>query len=312
MDLRQLRAVVTVAEYRSVTKAAHVLCEAQPVISRLVIALEAELGVRLFDRTRHGMNLTDAGSMFVIRAQRILVEAERARAEVRPVDGAVTGIATIGLLDSVEQVVAGRLVAAIARKHPGIEVRLATAYSGHLENWLDEGDLDISLLYNLTTGGSVRVIPLLRDRLWAVAPSAAALSLHNPVTLETVMGQPFIMPIAGQHGIRVLIDEARTTCDVQPTVIAQANSMSLQLHLVEALGGWTILPAVGAAAAVTAGRVSAAPLSEPEIIRTVGLATPHRGRMAPAVEVAATELLITVRAVVSEGCWPSAELLLPD
>ncbi|SEO57061.1 LysR family transcriptional regulator [Trujillonella endophytica] len=309
MDLRQLRAVVTAAETGSVTKAAQLLYLAQPAVSRQISSLEEELGVQLFDRTSSGMRPTAAGLAFVTRARRVLSELERARAEVAPTREAVTGIATIGILGSVEHLLAGPLVEVIGRKHPGIELHLATAYSGHLQQWLDDGDLDLALLYNLTTTQSVRVLPLLRDKLWAVAPREAGLRADQPVDLATVLSHPFIMPIAGQHGIRLLLDEARLHCDVQPRVVAQANSIALQTLLVEAGHGWTVLPGAGVSHHALEGRLSAAPLRAPEIVRTVGLGLPRAGKTPPAVEVVATELLTLVRAAVRSGRWASAELI---
>jgi LysR family nitrogen assimilation transcriptional regulator len=309
MDLKQLRAVVTVAESGSVTKASQLLHVVQPAVSRQISGLEEELGISLFERTSYGMQVTPAGSTFVARARRVLSELERAKAEAQPDHGVVTGIASVGILGSVEHLLAGPLVEVIARKHPGIELHLATAYSGHLQEWLDAGDLDLSLLYNLTTTQSVRVLPLLCDTLWAVAPPGAGLTPDKPVDLAMVLSQPFIMPIAGQHGIRLLLDEARLGCDVEPRVVAQANSIALQTLLVKAGHGWTILPGAGVAHEAAAGGLSAAPIRNPEIVRTVGLGLPRTGKTPHAAEVVATELLALIRAAVLSGRWASATLL---
>lgn len=306
MDLRQLRALVTVAEAGSVTRAAQLLHVVQPSISRQIASLERELGVHLFERTPDGMRPTPDCELLLVRARRILAELERARAEIRPEDADVAGIVTVGLLGSVERLLAGPLVAAVAAQHPGIELRLATAYSGHLQEWLDAGDLDMSLLYNLTTTQSVRVHPLLRDQLWAVAPTDAGLTADEPIDLSTVLEQPFIMPVAGAHGLRLLLDEAVVACGAEPRIAAQANTMSLQTELVCAGHGWTILPAAGIAHDVAAGRLCAAPISDPEIVRSVGLALPRTGATPAAVRSVAAELLRLVRDAVHDGRWTSS------
>jgi LysR family transcriptional regulator, nitrogen assimilation regulatory protein len=314
VELKQLRALVTVAESGSVTRAAQLLHVVQPSISRQITSLERELGVRLFDRSSEGMRPTPDGAILVTRARRILIELERARAEIRPERPEVAGIVTVGILGSVERLLAGDLVTAVAAQHPGIELRLATAYSGHLQSWLDAGDLDMSLLYNLTTNQSVRVHPLLRDQLWAVAPPASQLRADRPVDLSTVFEQPFIMPVAGEHGLRLLIDEARIACNVEPRITVQANTMSLQTELVRAGHGWTILPAAGVADDVSAGRLCAAPIRNPQIVRSVGLALPRTGTTPPAVDAVAAELIRLVRATVTDGRWSSstpAEYHLP-
>lgn len=140
VDIKQLKALVTVAEAGSVTRAAELLHLVQPAVTRQIRTLEQELGVVLFERTRQGMRPTEAGAVMVDRARRALNELERARAEVQPTPGVVTGVVTVGLLESATDLLAEPLVSAIAREQPGIELRLMTAYSGYLQQWLDDGD----------------------------------------------------------------------------------------------------------------------------------------------------------------------------
>lgn len=309
MELRNLRALITVAETGSVTKAAQFLHLVQPAVTRQIRSLEEDVGVPLFERTNTGMRPTPAGHALVARARRVLTELERARAEIQPEPGHVTGIAAVGLLASVQELLAPRLVEVVARKYPGIELQLASAYSGHLQEWLDAGDLDVSLLYNLTSTQSVRVLPLLRDQLWAVAPAADGLRIDEPVDFATVIEHPFILPIAGKHGLRILIDEALSNCDITPRIAVRANSMSLQKSLVKAGYGWTILPATGVVEQISRNELSAAPLSKPSIARTVALGLRRIGRTPPAVRVVAAELLTLVRVSVASGHWPSAQLI---
>ena len=68
----------------------------------------------------------------------------------------------------------------VLRGHPGIELRVLTAYSGHLQQWLDDGDLDLSLLYNLASTPSLNVRPLVREKLWAVAPARRSSAVTAP------------------------------------------------------------------------------------------------------------------------------------
>ncbi|MFI9833117.1 LysR family transcriptional regulator [Streptomyces sp. NPDC051913] len=307
MDVRQLRALVTVAEVGSVTRAAELLHLVQPAVTRQIRTLEQELGVPLFERTRQGMRPTEAGSIMVDRARRALGELERARAEVCPTPGAVTGIVTVGLLESTADLLAEPLVTALAEEHPGIRLRLMTGYSGHLQRWLDDGDLDLTLLYDLDSTPSLHTRPLVRERLWLVAPAAAGLHAARPVPFAEAAARPLVMPASG-HALRTLIEGAAARARADLEIAVQTNSMGLQKRLVRAGHGWTILPGVGIAQDVADGTLSAAPLCEPDVWRSIVLATPRTGRTPPAAEAVARELVRRAETAVHEDRWPSAEL----
>jgi LysR family transcriptional regulator, nitrogen assimilation regulatory protein len=306
MDVKQLKALVTVVETGSVTRAAELLHLVQPAVTRQVRALEHELGVPLFERTRHGMRPTRAGLSLADRARRALTELDRARAELAPPPGAVTGMVAVGLLESTAELLAGPLVSAIRRDHPAIELRVLTAYSGHLQQWLDDGDLDVSLLYNLTSTPSVNARPLLREKLWVVAPVSDGLSAGHPVALASVAEHPVILPSPG-HGLRALIDQAAAQSQVDIDIAVQTNSMNLQKQFVQRGHGWTILPGAGIAADIAAGTLSAAPLSEPEVWRSIVIGMPRAGRTTRAAQVVATQLTRQAELAASEGWWLSAE-----
>lgn len=304
MDLKQLNAVVTVAEVGSITGAARLLHLVQPSVTRQVRMLEDELGVALFDRTATGMSPTPAGRRLVERARRVLQEVERARAELRPSTDGLTGIVTVGLLESVVEIVAEPLVRAVAERHPGIELRLLTAYSGHLQQWLDTGEVGLSLLYDLDASTSLSVTPLLEEELWAVAPAGSGLSPGTPVTCREVFAHPLVLPVAG-HGLRSLVDRARAAVDAVPRVAVEVNSMQLQKTLVRAGHGWTLLPAAGVSRDADAGLLDAAPVTDPDLRRHVVLGR-QRGVRDPAREAVAVELRRVVRRLVEEQTWTGA------
>lgn len=311
MDLRQLTAVVTVAEVGSVTRAAQLLHLVQPAVTRQIRTLEAELGVPLFERTRQGMVLTPAGEVMVGRARRALQELERATAEIRPAPGQVTGIVTVGVLESLVDFVPPRLAMAIRERHPGIELRILSGYSGYLQQWLDDGDVDVALLYNLADTPSLSVVPLVEELLWAIAPPTAGLDPQRPVAWERLLEHPLVLPISG-HGLRALIDQARSAIEVRPHITIETNSMLLQKQMVLAGYGWTVLPAAGVATDVAAGTLSGAPLAAPETTRSVVLGMPRVARTPAPVAVVASELTQLVRGLVRSGQWPSAQLAESD
>jgi LysR family transcriptional regulator, nitrogen assimilation regulatory protein len=307
VDVKQLKALVTVVETGSVTRAAELLHLVQPAVTRQIRALEDELGVPLFERTRHGMRATAAGTSLADRARRALTELDRARAELSPAPGTVTGLVSVGLLESTADLLAQALVSAVLRDYPAIELRVLTAYSGHLQQWLDDGDLDLSLVYNLASTPSLNVRTLVTEKLWVVAPAGDGLSAGLSVPLAAAAEHPLVMPAPG-HSLRVLIDRAVAQAQVTIDIAVQTNSMALQKQLVCGGHGWTILPGAGIAMDVTSGLLSAAPLSEPEVHRSIGVGTPRAGPITPAARIVADELVRQVHAAARKSQWPSAQV----
>src|SRR5215831_1779085 len=91
MELRHLRYFVAIAEERSFTRAAERLWIAQPGLSTQMRRLEAELGVRLFERHTRGVDVTQAGELFLERARVAIAAAETAAATGRDLDAGVIG-----------------------------------------------------------------------------------------------------------------------------------------------------------------------------------------------------------------------------
>jgi len=251
------------------------------------------------------MELTESGRLMLERARRVLSELERARAEIRPNPGVLQGIVTVGLLSSTSELLAERLVAAVLQEHPAVRLRIVSGYAGHVRQWLDAGDIDLGLLYNLKSTSSLNVRALLAENLWAVAPPDGGLDTGRPVTLEEVASHPVVMPSA-PHGIRTLVAEACARLDIGLNIVVETNEVSIQKRLVRAGHGWTILPGIAVAGDVASGLLSAAPLHSPAVERTVVLALPSAPRIPPAVHAVADLLVRQMRDAVERGEWPSA------
>src|SRR5215469_6412504 len=97
MELRHLRYFVAIAEVRSFTRAAERLWIAQPGLSTQIRRLEAELGVRLFERHARGVDLTAAGTLFLERARATLAAADAAGSIGSDLNGGVAGTLRLGL-----------------------------------------------------------------------------------------------------------------------------------------------------------------------------------------------------------------------
>lgn len=306
MDMKQLHALLVVADVGSVTRAAEILHIVQPAVSRQLRLLEEDLGAPLFERSRHGMTLTDAGQILVDYARRAMHELERARAEIQPAAGAITGIVTIGILPSTSDLLAGPLVSAVAASHPGIRLRLLTGYTGHLQDWMEAGDVDAALLYDPKLSPTMEIKPLLEERLWIVGPADAGLRTDQPIALSDFNGKPMILPSA-PHGLRSVVEHACSIAGITLSIVAETNSMNIQRSLVLGGHGFTILPSIAVVDDVGRGVLSAAPLTGTDLRRKIVLALPNTRRISAAVRWVVGALEAEMKDAVARGDWAEAQ-----
>ncbi len=305
MDHKQLRAFLTIAETGNVTRASELLNLVQSAVSRQIQLLEEDLGVELFARERHGMSLTEAGKSLLGYARRVMLELDRARAELTGSGTDIAGIVTVGLLPSACEVLASSLMSAVVRDHPGIRMRLAVGYMETLQQWLEKGEVDVALLYGVENLPQIHATPLLTEPLWVVGPLSAKLSKRRPVSLASLADKPMILP-AGPHGVRSMVDYACAMANVTLQPFAETNAMNLQKSLVLGGHGYTILPPISFAKELASGELTGAPLTSPEINRTLVLALPSNRTVGRHVRYVANQMVECTHEAVTSKRWPEA------
>jgi DNA-binding transcriptional LysR family regulator len=305
MDIKQLRALITVAETGSVTRAAEILHVVQPAVSRQLRLLEEDIGAALFERGRYGMELTEQGEILVEYTRRALHELDRARAEIQPTTATIQGIVTIGLLPSTADLLASPLLTAVSSLYPGVRLRISIGFAGHLQNWLESGEVDAALLYDPKPSPVLNVTPLLVENLWVVGPASSSFQADQPVKLAELAGVPLILPSA-PHGLRTLVEHAFALAEQEMKVVAETNAMSVQRSLVLAGHGLTILPSIAVVDDIARGLLKAAPLTSPELQRKIVIALPNTRRVALAVSCVVKALMGEMKGAIDRGDWTSA------
>jgi DNA-binding transcriptional LysR family regulator len=137
MEFAELQAFVHAATLGGLTRAGERLGVSKSIISRRLTRLESELGARLLARSTHGLSLTEAGADFLVHAQRILAEAEEARATVAGRDGELAGQLRLAAPLSFGTEHLAPALAAFALQHPRLS--LDVSYADHVHDIVGEG-----------------------------------------------------------------------------------------------------------------------------------------------------------------------------
>ena len=160
MEFADLQAFVHAATLGGLTRAGERLGVSKSIVSRRLTKLEAELGARLLTRSTRGLSLTEAGHDFLQRAQRILAEAEEARAAIAGRDGELAGRLRLAAPLSFGTEHLAPALAAFALQHP--RLALDVSYADRVHDIIREG-FDAALRIGLLGDSSLlarRIAPI--------------------------------------------------------------------------------------------------------------------------------------------------------
>jgi LysR family transcriptional regulator, transcription activator of glutamate synthase operon len=208
VELRQVTYFVAVVRHGGFTRAAERLRIAQPAISAQISRLEAELDVRLFTRTTRRVQLTTAGELFLVRAQRILDELAAARADLAGLAAVLRGRVVVGATDVLGGVDLPRALRAFHTGHPGVDLVLRSGLVGSLLAGLDAGEVDLVLgpVHDDPAGRYVAV-PLSEETVVAVTGPGGPWADRRRLRLGELRDEPFVSLPAGS-GLRSILDDA--------------------------------------------------------------------------------------------------------
>ena len=243
MDLKQLEYFVRVAELGSFTRAAQALNIAQPALSRQVRLLEVELRQNLLVRNGRGATPTQAGQLLMEHGRGILHQVERAREELGRVRSGLSGRVALGLPPSVARVLTVPLTRAFRLKMPEAQLSISEGLSSAMQENLQNGRLDIAVLYNPSQVPGIEHTPLVKEELLLVQPRPPGLQEDpppSPISLQEVSALPLVIPTR-PNAIRMLVESEMAAIGCRPQIALEIDWVSAILDLVADGAGYAIL-----------------------------------------------------------------------
>lgn len=191
MTLQQLSYFLAAARHKSFSAAAESLLLSQPSLSEQIRRLEAELGVELFTRAGRGVELTEAGRLFLPHAERTLAEAEAAIDAVRPIRTLTGGTLEFGFFGGAHHTQMSPLVEEFRKRYPEIRVRAVGQNSAEVADDVRDGRLEAGLVILPVDDTGLEVRAERTEELLYV--SADPDRLREPMTIERLAQAPLIL-----------------------------------------------------------------------------------------------------------------------
>ncbi|MEV1294591.1 LysR family transcriptional regulator [Pseudonocardia sp. NPDC049635] len=280
VEIRQLRAVVAVAQAGSFSQAAESLGLAQSSLSRTVQDVERRVGVRLFRRTTRSVATTAEGAEFVVLARRVLAEHRTAMAHLTGYLAGVRGHLTVAALPSLA---AGLLPAALARyreDRPEVTVEVLDGLSREVLDRVRDGTADLGLTVSTEPVTGLRTTPLVRDLFHLVAPADDPFAGQASVAWRELHGRDFVA-FDPSSSIRAHTDRVLAEQEVELGTVTRARNILAVGGLIAAGLGVSAVPALVLPLIPFSG-LAHVPLREPELRREVCMIHDPRRPSSPA------------------------------
>jgi DNA-binding transcriptional LysR family regulator len=264
MDIRHLECFLEVARQGSFSKAAARLHVTQPSISKMVKALEDELGVTLLHRNTKQTELTDAGGALLEQAQRIVGLFQNLTAELDDVTGLRKGRLRLGMPPIAASTVFPRVLGEFNRAYPGIGVELFEYGSKRIEAAVLDGTLDIGVVCTPPDRSALfAVYSCIRDPLLVIVHPSHRLAGCRAATFAMLAEEPFVL----YREDFSLHDHIRARCreaGFQPRVICETSQREFMTGMVAANLGIALLPGT-ICDQLDPAAIAAVPLADPPL-----------------------------------------------
>lgn len=239
MDLRQLNALVAIAEHGSFSAAADALATVQSNVSTHVKKLEIELGSELVDRATG--ELTEAGVLAVDRARRVLAELDALNSDVTALSSEISGTVRLGAIGTVARWLIPELLASVPNAHPLLNLVFCESTTIGIDRQLAVGYVDLGVLVLPASGSEVHSVALFEEDLGLALPRSHPLAERDSLDITHLARLPLLLPMPGSN-YRDALDAIAAQARVTLRPRAETDSLRLLQALTLEGCGFAILP----------------------------------------------------------------------
>ena len=244
MDLKRLRAFVAVSEYGTVSEAAVRLHTAQPALSRQIIDLEREAGIRLFDRVGRRLRLTGEGEAFLEHCRRLLGYASSLSDLARELQRGDSGVLKVTASPQMIDNVFSTFLHQYAKLYPKVQVRLIEGIGDEVLAMVERGEVHLgTVAHEAVPAGSEHFASRL------LLPITFSAAYHAPfrfgpggsIDIRGLTAFPLLM-LDPSFVLRKTFDAACRLARIRPNVLLESTSPHTILSMAEAGHGIAVVP----------------------------------------------------------------------
>ena len=186
-------AFLAIAREENITRAAQMLHVTQPTLSRQIMQLEEELGVKLFVRSNHNIILTEAGMLLKRRAQELVALADKTKRDFRHKAEELAGEIAIGSGEFLSTSVFSRMMGSFRQEHPLVRYQIYSGNADNIRDSIERGLLDLGVMTEPVDIRKYDFVPMPLNEIWGVlVRTDSELAEREAVRPEDLAGVPLI------------------------------------------------------------------------------------------------------------------------
>ena len=227
MDISKLALLCDVADTKNLTLSAERMGYTQSGVSHAISKLEAEMGIPIIKRTKHGVELTSAGTLLMPYIRLVVTHSQRLDDVIDSILGLQRGSICIGTYCSIASQWLPAIIQCYQQLYPNIAIRIREGGIRDVERWLYEGSIDFGFL-SWKKNQNFKFLSLARDPLYAILPKDYPLpeDHQKQFPIQAFADYPFIASENGvDHDVNAALEQSKVipmtsfTCHDDHTII---------------------------------------------------------------------------------------------
>ena len=269
---------IDISELGSLSKAAAAWETSQPQVSRQIKSLEEEFGGQLFVRTGRGVELSDLGKRIAPQVRLWIQQTEQLNNDIKTSAGEPIGKVRLAILPSTATPWLSHVFKLLQERYPLVQLEVREGQGDQLETWLEEGRVDLALLFRQSSDPSNGDIYLRETQTYLVGPPNDILTSKGQVEFSDPYNLPLVL-FCRPSSWRDRLDLLATRYEINLNVVLEADSLSLQTHAVADNGCYALLGPYASEAAKRTLGVNVAKIVGPVIKRYLALGMSPHGQL---------------------------------